>query len=94
MNVKVTLNIDIPSVEVREKSVSIDVGEFATVSEIINRVDQINPGFKNAVIVNGDEISNEFIILVDGNNVVNDDGLQTILNSDDVVNVIPAVAGG
>ncbi len=94
MNVKVTLNTDIPSVEVKEKNVSLDVDEFVTVLEIINRVDQINHGFKNAVIVNGDEISNEFIILVDGNNVVNDAGLQTKLNSDDVVNIIPAVAGG
>ena len=94
MNINVTLNLYIPSVEIKERNLSLDVEEDMTILGLINLLDSTNNGFKNT-IVNGDgEISNEFIVFINGNNVISGAGVHTTLKCGDEVNFIPAIAGG
>ena len=94
MKVNVTLNLYIPAVDIRGKSINLDVDDNTTILDLVNLIDKANSGFKNNILVNGEEISNEFIIFINGNNVVSQEGLRTTLHCNDEVNVIPAIAGG
>jgi molybdopterin converting factor small subunit len=94
MNVTVTLNTDIPVVRVTEGNIILDLDENATMADLIEMIDGKNPGFKEAVVVGASEISKQFLIFINGDNIEHKNGLATRLNSDDVVNVIPAIAGG
>jgi molybdopterin converting factor small subunit len=94
MNVTVTLNTDIPLVNITEGNFSLDLEEYATMTDVIEMIDAKNPGFKEAVVVGTGEISKQFLIFINGDNIEHKDGLATGLNPDDVINVIPAIAGG
>jgi len=94
MKINVTLNLFIPSVEVREKNLNLDVDENSMISDLIDMVDKINSGFKSAIMANENEISKQFQFFINGNNIAHGDGLETVLHSDDEVNVISAIAGG
>ena len=94
MKINVTLNLFIPSVEVKEKNLNLDVDENSTISDLIDMVDKINSGFKNAIMDNKNEISKQFLFFINGNNIAYKDGLETVLHSNDEVNVISAIAGG
>lgn len=45
-------------------------------------------------IFNGDEISSEIIILINGRNMVHLQGIDTVLNDEDEISIFPVVAGG
>jgi molybdopterin converting factor small subunit len=94
MKINVTLNLFIPSVEVMEKNLNLDVDKNSTISDLIDMVDKINFGFKNAIMENENEISKQFLFFINGNNIAHRDGLETVLHSNDEVNVISAIAGG
>ncbi len=94
MKINVTLNLFIPSVEVEEKNLNLDVDENSTISDLIDIVDKINSGFKNAIMDKENEISKQFQFFINGNNIAHRDGLETVLHSTDEVNVISAIAGG
>lgn len=49
--------------------------------------------FENRVL-KGKGWSDEIIVLVNGRNIINMDGIKTGLNRDDIISIFPVVAGG
>ena len=94
MNVTVTLNTDIPFVIVAEQNINLELDEAGTVADLIELIDRTNPGFREAIVVGAGEVSNKFVIFINGDNIEHKHGLATELRADDVINVIPAIAGG
>jgi molybdopterin synthase sulfur carrier subunit len=45
-------------------------------------------------IFNGNEISSEIIILINGRNIVHLQGIDTVLSNEDEISIFPVVAGG
>ncbi len=57
------------------------------VGEILNRLDELFPGFKK-------ELEKGFIVLVNGKNVEHLNGLATPVSDDDTVSIFPPAGGG
>lgn len=95
MEIVVTLNLlGTPLVDVREGVMTLTLGDGATIAEVIDRVDRRNPGFRKAVVDEQGKLSRQFALFINGNNVEYGGGMMSLLQPNDVVNVIPAITGG
>lgn len=95
MSITVTLNLlGIRAFRVREEIMTFDAASLATLGHLIELVDQRNPGFKGAVLAGPDRLSRQFAVLINGMNAEYSGGTAAPLTARDVVNVIPAIAGG
>ncbi len=93
MNIDVRLNL-LGVLGIDQSELAIDTPADATVATLISLIDQHNPGFAAAVTNDAGGLSPQFVFFINGRNVVLVDGMNTRLNAGDVVNVIPAIAGG
>ena len=65
-----------------------------TLAEVIALIDARNPGARAAIQDASGALSSRFAVLINGDNAHYRGGVGTLLNPGDVINVIPAVAGG
>lgn len=93
MIIDVRLNL-LGVLDIKQSELAIDAAITATVATLIDLIDQHNPGFKAALTNGNGDISSQFVFFINGRNAVHLDGMSTRLNAGDVVNVIPAIAGG
>lgn len=95
MDITVTLNLlGVPSFDVRESEMAFSLAAKATVADLLLLIEQRNPGFTQAVTADDGNISKQFVFFVNGRNIYHLNGTSTELSPNDVVNVIPAIAGG
>ncbi|NJE25385.1 MoaD/ThiS family protein [Thermococcus sp. MV5] len=66
---------------------TIEINEVRTVKELLDKMDELFPGFKK-------EIEKGFMILVNGRNIEHLQGPETPLKEDDTVSVFPPAGGG
>jgi molybdopterin synthase sulfur carrier subunit len=93
MSIDVKLNL-LGVLDVRQGELFLDLPPDTTLGTVIEMIDQHNPGFKEAVIGSDGGISPQFVFFVNGRNANHLAGNGTRLNGGDVINVIPAIAGG
>lgn len=95
MNITVTLNLlGISTLNVQQSDMALNVAEKTTIADLLVLIEQRNPGFTQAVTAEDGSISRQFVLFVNGRNIYHMDGMNTELSPDDVVNMIPAIAGG
>ena len=93
MNIDVRLNL-LGVLGIKQSELALETPADTVVATLIGLIDQHNPGFAAAVTNDDGGISPQFVFFVNGRNAVHLDGMKTRLNAGDVVNVIPAIAGG
>ena len=95
MNITVTLNLlGIQLLDVKQSDMALSVGEGTTIGDLIELIDQRNPDFKKALFDEKGNLSKQIVLFLNGRNMLHLDGMATELHQDDVVNIIPAIAGG
>lgn len=95
MRLRVTVNL----LGMRLFPVHRDAMEFSvegepTLAQVIELIDQENPGFRQAVLDQKGELTKRIAVLINGDNAKFRGGVGAVLNDNDVINVIPALAGG
>lgn len=93
MNIGVTLNL-LGALDIKLSNLTVAAPPDTTVALLIDLIDEHNPGFRTGIRSPKGDISPQFIFFINGRNAANLDGAKTRLNDGDVVNVIPAIAGG
>lgn len=93
MNVNVNLNL-LGILDIKRRELSLDLPTNATLNEAIDAIDQYNPGFKDAITSRDGAISSQFVFFINGRNAAHLEGRVTKMGGGDVINVIPAIAGG
>lgn len=93
MSIAVRLNL-LGALEVRDSDLIVDASQVGTLDVLIDTIDRRNPGFKEAIVDRSGEISPRFVFFINGRNSAYLAGTKTRLVAGDVVNVIPAIAGG
>ncbi|HHX23599.1 MAG: MoaD family protein [Tepidanaerobacteraceae bacterium] len=72
----------------------VDITDCYTIKELLFKLSDIyGKKFQDAVF-NGEELSKDVIILVNGRNIYFLNQLETVINEDDIVTFFPVVAGG
>ncbi|WP_096700843.1 MoaD/ThiS family protein [Magnetospirillum sp. 15-1] len=95
MSITVTLNLlGVRPFQLLEETMSFDESEAPTLADLIGRVDQRNPGFSAAMLDDAGRLSRQFAFLINGLNAEYSGGTAAPLAAGDVINVIPAIAGG
>lgn len=95
MNITVTLNLlSLLPLSSERSTLMFPVDASTTIRDVIAWVDREHPGFAAAVVDAGGGLSRGFVFFVNGTNIHSLGGLQAPLKTGDVVNVIPAIAGG
>lgn len=95
MSVTVTLNLlGLHPFAVLEEAMTFDAAALPTLGHAIARVDERNPGFRAAVLDDKGRLSRQFAFLINGMNAERSGGVGAPLAADDVINIIPAIAGG
>jgi len=95
MTVTVTLNLlGLRPFQVLEETMSFDAAALPTLGHAIDRIDGRNPGFRVAVVDDMGRLSRQFAFLINGMNADFSGGAAAPLAAGDVINVIPAIAGG
>lgn len=95
MQITVTLNLlSVLPLPPERTTLWFPIGATTTIGDVIGWVDREHPGFASAVRHPGGGLSKNFIFFVNGTNIQSLGGEQAPLKANDVVNVIPAIAGG
>jgi len=93
MNINIRLNL-LGVLDLKQSELDLDISTGTTVAILLDLIDQRNPGFREALISKDGGISNQFVFFINGRNVMQLDGMKTVLAAGDAINVIPAIAGG
>ncbi|NMF88967.1 MoaD/ThiS family protein [Aromatoleum petrolei] len=93
MKIDVRLNL-LGVLGIKQSELALDAPADTTVASLIGLIDQHNPGFAAALSTDDGDLSPQFVFFVNGRNAVSLDGMKTRLSAGDVINVIPAIAGG
>lgn len=80
--------------QVRRDALELTVDSGATLAQVIDLIDEHNPGFRQVVLDQAGRLSKQIAVLVNGDNAQYRGGVGVVLNDRDVINVIPALAGG
>lgn len=95
MNITITLNLlGMRLFEIRQDSMRLNVDGDATLETVVSLADAINPGLRGAIVDGAGRLSKRVAVLINGDNAEFRGGLRARLQPDDVINVIPALAGG
>ncbi len=95
MSVTVTLNLlGVRPFKLEEEVMTFDSGQAPLLTGLIDLVDARNPGFRAAMVTDAGGFNRQFAILLNGVNAEYSGGLNAPLSDGDVINVIPAIAGG
>lgn len=65
-----------------------------TIGDCVSHLDEHFSGFKDRVLKDDGEIKDFVMIFLNGDNVRNLEGLQTLVNDGDEISIIPFMAGG
>jgi molybdopterin synthase sulfur carrier subunit len=93
MNINIRLNL-LGVLDLKQSEMDLDVSAGTTVAILLDLIDQHNPGFRAALISEDGGISNHYVFFINGRNVMQLEGMKTLLAAGDAINVIPAIAGG
>jgi molybdopterin synthase sulfur carrier subunit len=93
MNINIRLNL-LGVLDLKQSELDLDVPSGANVATLLELIDQHNPGFRAALTAENGGISNQFVFFINGRNVMQLEGMKTVLAAGDAINVIPAIAGG
>ena len=80
--------------DARQNSIELSVEGHPTLAQVIDLIDQQAPGFKQAILDPSGGLLKPVAILINGDNARYKGGVEALLNPDDVINIIPAIAGG
>jgi sulfur-carrier protein len=95
MNVSVTLNLlGTSRFPVLEGAMMFDVPDGALLKDVVELIDDRNPGFKDAVVTPEGNFERRIAVLINGLNANSSGGAAAVLSDGDQINVIPALAGG
>ena len=95
MRVTVTVNLlGMRLFQVQQDSMEFAIEGQPKLAQVLALIDEINPGFSQAVLDQSGGLSKKIAILINGDNAQFRGGVEAMLNPDDVINVIPALAGG
>ena len=95
MRLTVTVNLlGMRLFEVKKDKLELSVDGQPSLGSIFDLVEAENPGFKAAVVDGAGGLSKRIAVLINGDNAQYRGGLEVLLQADDVINIIPAVAGG
>lgn len=95
MQLTVTVNLlGMRLFQVRRDALDLTVDGEATLARVIDLIDEHNPGFRQAVLDQAGGLSKQIAVLINGDNAQYRGGVAAVLNDRDVINVIPALAGG
>lgn len=95
MTITVTLNLlGVRPFPLLEEVMAFDANPPPTLDQVIDLVENRNPGFRAAMIDDTGGLSPRFAILINGVNAAFSGGTAASLQTGDVINVIPAIAGG
>lgn len=95
MKICVTLNLlGVRPFDLREETMLFELASPPTLGQVIDLVDQRNPGFGPVAVDAVGRLSRQFAVLVNGINAYSNGGTAVILADGDIVNIIPAIAGG
>lgn len=70
------------------------IDNCGTVKELLQVLCRLYGKKLEEKIFNGDELSSEIIILVNGRHITHCDGINTKLSEEDEISIFPVVAGG
>lgn len=76
------------------KTKVLDIEYDETLEELLHRLCDIFGEKLKKAIFDGDNLSKEIIIMVNGRHVVHLDGIKTKLKNTDEISIFPVVAGG
>ncbi len=95
MNVSVTLNLlGTSRFPVLERTMMFDVPDGTLLNEVVELVDNRNPGFRDAVVPPEGNFERRIAVLINGLNANSSGGASAVLSHGDQINIIPALAGG
>lgn len=95
MQLTVTVNLlGMRLFQVRRDAMELTIDGQPTLAQVIDLVDDQNPGFRQAVLDQAGGLSKQIAILINGDNAQFRGGPNASLTDNDVINVIPALAGG
>ena len=95
MRLTVTVNLlGMRLFQVRRETMELAIEGQPTLAQVIALIDEQNPGFRHAVLDVSGGLSKRISVLINGDNAHYRGGVEALLNPEDVINVIPAVAGG
>lgn len=72
----------------------IDFEYCNNVGELLHKLGNRYGSKLAAKLLKDGDLGDEIIILVNGRNIINMDGINTPLNNDDTISIFPVVAGG
>ncbi|MFL0268330.1 ubiquitin-like small modifier protein 1 [Candidatus Clostridium radicumherbarum] len=73
---------------------SLDIENYETLEELLYELCNTFGEKLKKAIFDGENLSNEIIIMVNGRHIVHLDGLKTKLMDNDEISIFPVVAGG
>jgi molybdopterin converting factor small subunit len=95
MKVSVTLNLlGVSAFPVEERTMAFELREGALLREVVELIDNRNPGFKENFVTPSGDFVRRIVVLINGLNASSSGGAYAVLCSGDEVNIIPALAGG
>ena len=95
MRLTVTVNLlGMRLFDVKKDTLDLSLDGQPTLSQVFDLVEAENPGFKPAILDGAGGLSKRIAVLINGDNVQYRGGLDVTLQANDVINIIPAVAGG
>ncbi|HME55652.1 MAG TPA: MoaD family protein [Candidatus Lokiarchaeia archaeon] len=79
----------------KERRMDIEVPEGATITTVLNELHQkFGDGKAERIFDTSNGVSPALIILVNGTNIKNLDGIDTLVQDGDVIACVPIMAGG
>jgi len=95
MNISVTLNLlGTSRFPVVERTMMFDVPAGASLKQVVELVDERNPGFRDAVVSPEGHFERRVAVLINGLNANSFGGAGAVLSDGDQINIFPALAGG
>jgi len=93
LNINIRLNL-LGVLDLKQNELDLDIAAETTVETLLELIDRHNPGFRAALTGEDGTISRQFVFFINGRNVMQLEGMKTVLAAGDAINVIPAIAGG
>lgn len=79
---------------VGDKVLDVPFEDGRTVRDLIDAIGQVNPELKAKMVDDNGDLNGVVHILVSGRNILWLDGMDTVIEADDQVALIPPAAGG
>jgi molybdopterin synthase sulfur carrier subunit len=95
MNIIVIIPSPLRNLTNEERKVNIELDdESSSVQNVILALNNLYPGILNKVLDNDNQLHKYVNIFIDGEDIRYLDGINTQVNDNDELSIVPAVAGG